>query len=185
MGVIGEPHNYRERLLSIPGAPGITGPAGPVGPLGPKGDTGPAGPTGPTGPAGPKGDGLTLDGTADDFESLPTASSHTNEMWGVTDTGQFYVSNGATWFEVEVKGPQGDVGPAGPKRDKGDTGLTGPAGPTGPAGASAWGDITDKPAVVVGANNSGAVSLTLWAGTEAEYAAIETKDPLTVYVRTP
>lgn len=185
MGVIGEPHNYRERLLSIPGAPGITGPAGPAGPLGPKGDTGPAGPTGPTGPAGPKGDGLTLDGTADDFESLPTASSHTNEMWGVTDTGQFYVSNGATWFEVEVKGPQGDVGPAGPKGDKGDTGLTGPAGPTGPAGASAWGDITDKPAVVVGANNSGAVSLTLWAGTEAEYAAIETKDPLTVYVRTP
>ncbi|SIJ96224.1 Collagen triple helix repeat (20 copies) [Mycobacteroides abscessus subsp. abscessus] len=185
MGVIGEPHNYRERLLSIPGAPGITGPAGPAGPLGPKGDTGPAGPTGPTGPAGPKGDGLTLDGTADDFESLPTASSHTNEMWGVTDTGQFYVSNGTTWFEVEVKGPQGDVGPAGPKGDKGDTGLTGPAGPTGPAGASAWEDITDKPAVVVGANNSGAVSLTLWAGTEAEYAAIETKDPLTVYVRTP
>ncbi|WP_443898884.1 phage upper tail fiber protein [Mycobacteroides abscessus] len=185
MGVIGEPHNYRERLLSIPGAPGITGPAGPAGPLGPKGDTGPAGPTGPTGPAGPKGDGLTLDGTADDFESLPTASSHTNEMWGVTDTGKFYVSNGTTWFEVEVKGPQGDVGPAGPKGDKGDTGLTGPAGPTGPAGASAWGDITGKPAVVVGANNSGAVSLTLWAGTEAEYAAIETKDPLTVYVRTP
>lgn len=185
MGVIGEPHNYRERLLSIPGSPGLTGPPGPAGPLGPVGPAGPTGPTGPTGPAGPKGDGLTLDGTAADLASLPAASSHTNEMWGVTDTGKFYVSNGTTWFEVEVKGPQGDVGPAGPKGDKGDTGLTGPAGPTGPAGASAWGDITGKPAVVVGANNSGAVSLTLWAGTEAEYAAIETKDPLTVYVRTP
>ncbi|WP_457062759.1 phage upper tail fiber protein [Mycobacteroides abscessus] len=106
-------------------------------------------------------------------------------MWGVTDTGKFYVSNGATWFEVEVKGPQGDVGPAGPKGDKGDTGLTGPAGPTGPAGASAWADITGKPAVVVGANNAGPLSLTLWVGTEAQYTAITTKDPTTVYVRTP
>ncbi|SHX57200.1 Uncharacterised protein [Mycobacteroides abscessus subsp. abscessus] len=106
-------------------------------------------------------------------------------MWGVTDTGKFYVSNGSSWFEVQVKGPQGDVGPAGPTGPKGDTGLTGPAGPTGPAGASAWADITGKPAVVVGANNAGPLSLTLWVGTEAQYTAITTKDPTTVYVRTP
>ncbi|WP_202912251.1 phage upper tail fiber protein [Mycobacteroides abscessus] len=161
MGVIGEPHNYRERLLSIPGPPGLTG------------------------PPGPKGDGLSIDGTAANLASLPAASSHTNQVWGVADTGKFYVSNGSSWFEAPIKGPQGDIGPAGPTGPKGDTGLTGPAGPTGPAGASAWADITGKPAVVVGANNAGPLALTLWVGTEAQYTAITTKDPTTVYVRTP
>jgi len=185
MGVIGQPHNYRERLLSIPGAPGLTGPAGPVGPLGPVGPAGPTGPTGPTGPAGPKGDGLTLDGTAADLASLPAASSHNNEMWGVTDTGKFYVSNGSTWFEVEVKGPPGDTGPEGPEGPQGDPGPTGPTGPTGPSGASTWDEIDEKPALVEGADNSGPLSLTLWVGTEAQYTTIATKDPTTVYIRTP
>lgn len=54
--------------------------------------------------------------------------------------------------KVGPRGVQGDVGPRGPEGPKGDTGPkgdVGPAGPTGPkgdAGASAWSDITGKPA---------------------------------------
>jgi hypothetical protein len=40
----------------------------------------------------------------------------------------------------------GGVGPTGPAGAAGATGATGPQGPAGPAGASAWGDITGKPA---------------------------------------
>lgn len=65
-----------------------------------------------------------------------------------------------------VQGPQGAQGQAGndgapgaqglqgPKGDKGDTGnpgaqgIQGPKGDKGDAGASAWGDITDKPAAI-------------------------------------
>lgn len=185
MGVIGEPHNYRERLLSIPGAPGITGPPGPAGPLGPKGDTGPAGPAGPTGPEGPKGDGLALNGTAADEASLPAASSHANELWGTSSDSKFWVSNGTIWFEVPIQGAEGPTGPIGPAGPKGDTGLTGNTGPAGPAGTTAWADLTGKPSLVTGANSSGPLSLTLWVGTETQYDAIETKDATTVYIRTP
>jgi hypothetical protein len=40
----------------------------------------------------------------------------------------------------------GGVGPAGPTGPQGPAGATGPQGPAGAAGASAWSDITGKPA---------------------------------------
>ncbi|MCE5291593.1 MAG: hypothetical protein LLG14_20470 [Nocardiaceae bacterium] len=50
---------------------------------------------------GPRGDGLQIDGTAANVGALPTASTHSNELWVAADTGRVYVSTGSAWVTVD------------------------------------------------------------------------------------
>ena len=84
---------------------------------------------------------------------------------------------GAPGADSTVPGPPGATGPAGaqgPQGDPGPTGATGAAGATGPL----------APNAVSGSHNGTAMSLVLWVGTAAQYAAIGTPDPATVYAVT-
>lgn len=94
MSVIGSPHNYRERLLSVPGQPGHTGPAGPQGEQGP---VGPEGPVGPAGPANVLQIGAVAGGLTADASITGTTPSQ----------------------DLNLVLPKGDTGPKG---DKGDPG---------------------------------------------------------------
>jgi hypothetical protein len=69
------------------------------------------------------------------------------------------------------RGPQGIQGDKGDKGDKGDPGDQGPQGDPGPKG-----DPGDPGPV------GPAPDIGVWTGTQAEYDAIPTKDPQTLYV---
>lgn len=79
-------------------------------------------------------------------------SANTNDLYITSDTQDGWVWDGATWINI---GPM--QGPQGIQGIQGPQGETGPQGPAGPAGI--W-----------------------WSGTLAEYDAIVTKDPNTLYV---
>jgi hypothetical protein len=97
-------------------------------------------------------------------------------------------------------GPAGPQGPAGPVGGTGPQGIQGPAGPTGPAGADSTvpgpqgiqGPVgptgpegpPNPNATGVFNNRDSVTVLLLWTGTEAQYQAIVTKDPSTLYFRT-
>lgn len=154
------------------GPAGPAGEAGPAGPAGPKGDTGPQGPKGDTGPAGPQGD--------------PGPQGPTGP-----------------------KGDPGETGPQGPAGPKGDTGAQGPEGPQGPKGDTGPAGPGVENAVTV--PGTGAITLPADFGegpytfemteeteeggsvtsadvtvikklTKAEYDALTTKDPATLYL---
>ena len=143
------------------GPRGEQGPQGDPGPQGAQGEQGPAGPAGVQGPAGPQG-------------------------------------------EQGPAGPQGEPGPAGPAGPAGPQGETGPQGPAGePGGVTSFngrtgavvpaeGDYTaamvgarpndwTPSASAVGAIPSGAVTAIL-AMTEAQFEALTTKSPTTLYL---
>jgi hypothetical protein len=109
----------------------------------------------------------------------------------VAADGRLYIWDGAQFPAqglgapfVGPQGPQGAQGIAGPQ---GAAGLGGAEGGTGPQGAQGVvgpaGPLA--PNAVSGSNDGVAMSLVLWVGTAAQYAAIGTPDPNTVYVVTP
>lgn len=117
---------------------------------------GPQGIQGIQGPVGPRGEGITIQGVVDDFASLPV-SADVNDLYITSDTQDGYIWEGSAWVNIgPMQGPQGDQGIQGIQGEKGDKGDK---GDTGDAGQ--W-----------------------WTGTLAEYDAIVTKDPLTLYVIT-
>ena len=74
------------------------------------------------------------------------------------------------------KGDKGDKGDTGAKGDKGDTGATGPKGDKGDKGdTGAKGDKGDK------GDTGTSGQEYVWTGTQAQYDAITTKDPNTIY----
>lgn len=145
----------------VPGPPGGTGPQGPVGPPGPPGaDSTVPGPQGPAGEQGPAGSGVTILGSLDSEQELPS-SGNPGDAYLIG--GDLWVWTGSEWQNVgsiqgpvgppgeqgppghdsTVPGPPGQTGPAGPQGEPGQTGAqgpqgsagaTGPTGPTGPAG---------------------------------------------------
>ena len=70
-----------------------------------------------------------------------------------------------------LKGAQGPVGPAGP---------IGPQGPTGPEGTQGLKGETGSPGQNI-INQNGGQPLKYWAGTKAQYDAIDNKDENTIY----
>lgn len=153
-------------MIWVDGIP-VAGLNGRQGPPGPKGDPGPAGPKGEQGEIGPIG---------------PQG-------------------------ETGLKGDPGPRGPEGPKGDTGPQGEIGPQGPPGPQGESggvasfnnrsgtvvplegdytasmvgARADTWTPTAEDVGAVPAGAVA-SIQALTQAEYDALSTKDPATLYL---
>lgn len=160
------------------GDTGATGPQGPVGATGPagpqgiqgatgaKGDTGPQGPKGETGDAGKDGTGVSIKGSADSADKLPTDGNTTGDAYLVA--GDLYVFDGTAWKDAgKIQGPTGATGAKGAdgtngaagksayevavgdgyigteaewlaslKGAKGDKGDAGVAGATGPTGAA-------------------------------------------------
>ena len=114
---------------------GPVGPRGPAGPKGDRGDTGPRGLKGDQGDVGPRG----LQG--DTGPQGPIGKTGATGPKGQDGTVKFDSLTQTQKASLRGEpGPKGDVGP------KGDQGEKGPAGPKGDAGASAWSDITGKPA---------------------------------------
>lgn len=142
----------------IQGPVGATGATGPQGPQGIKGDTGATGATGPQGAQGPQG----LQG--------PTGATGAKGDKG--DTG--------------ATGPQGIQGPQGIKGDTGATGATGPQGPIGPDEVLVTNtpptDMTVDFWLAPDTAGTGDIKWTRWYGNQAQYDAISTKDPNTLYV---
>jgi len=101
-------------------------------------EQGPTGDRGPEGPQGPQGLGLTINGTASDFEDLDTNVTKAPNLIYVTKVdGKLWVCDGAEWSEIATAlGPQGLPGPEGPQGDPGDAGPAGPPGPEGPVGGA-------------------------------------------------
>ena len=95
------------------------------------------------------------------------------------------------------QGERGEPGPAGPQGEKGEKGDTGPQGPPGPAGESGGGTAgvtsfngrsgevrpgnNDYTADMVGAVASSAAK-DIQAMTQAEYDALASKSPTTLYL---
>ena len=148
---------------------GATGPQGPAGPTGPTGATGPAGPTGATGPAGAAG------------AAGPTGPAGSAGAAGTAGTPGAAGATGPA-------GPKGDTGNTGPAGPTGPTGATGPAGaagaqgPAGPTGATGATGPTGPAGSTTGMVQALSTGVKLWLGTQAEYDAIGTPDPLGVYI---
>ncbi|AVP42043.1 tail protein [Mycobacterium phage Naca] len=125
--IVGTDRRPVDRIVSVPGKPG---------------------PPGKTGETGPKGDGLQVDGTVADSASLPPAANHPLEMWTTTLDSEFWLSDGSTWYMLNLRGPegpQGERGEQGEKGDRGEQGIQGIQGDPGPPGTTSWTGITDKP----------------------------------------
>ncbi len=165
------------------GPAGETGAKGDTGEQGPKGETGPEGPEGPAGPEGPTGTSINFVGEVDAITDLPSGAAQNDAYVVVGEDRNVYVWTGTVWINIgPVQGPEGpqgatgDTGPEGPQGpagadgaqgiqgEKGDTGDAGPEGPQGPAGAD------------------GEDGLAYMQLTQAEYDALGTPDPDTLYI---
>lgn len=123
---------------------------------------GPQGIQGPVGPQGPIGPGIVVRGNVASSTNLP-ASANVNDLYITNDTGHGWVWDGTKWIDTgPIRGPQGVDGTNGAPGPQGIQGPAGPQGQPGPAGAAGiW-----------------------WSGTQAQYDAIPSKDPNTLYVVT-
>lgn len=122
--------------LNTGGEPGDVGPMGPQGRPGDRGQTGARGPQGERGDRGPMGPGVTVLGSYDSPNDLPTAASQGDSYVIGVD---LWVYAGSTFVNMgPVRGPQGIPG------------VQGPAGPAGPAWISWRGNYTAGSAYVPG-----------------------------------
>lgn len=147
---------------------------------GPQGATGATGPAGPYGPQGPQGDAaaaISIDGRVDTYAGLASVVGPTDgTAYFNDDDGLLYIYYDGEWPDegdgAGVQGVQGPIGPQGVKGDKGDD------------GASSWSEITGKPTnLVTGYANGSPVAWKLDVLTEAEFGAVITPDPTTLYFR--
>lgn len=134
------------------------GPINPVGPPGPEGPPGPQGPQGPVGVAGPTGatGGTGLQGPQG-LEGPPGPAGPQGAIGPGGPPGP--VGPGGSMGPPGVAGPTGPAGPTGATGPQGPIGATGPTGATGPVGPPG-----------------------AWIGTQAQYTALGTYDPLILYV---
>lgn len=148
-----------------------------TGPQGETGATGPAGPYGPQGPMGEAAAAISIDGRVDTYADLAGVSTPTDgTAYFNDDDGLLYIYYDGDWPAegdgAPVQGVQGPIGPQGVE------------GPAGQDGASSWADITGKPAnLVTGYSNGTPAAWKLDVLTEAEFGAVETPDPTTLYFR--
>lgn len=70
---------------------------------------------------------------------IPPAADYPGYLWLVTDTGDIYESDGATWVIWIAAGGVGPTGPTGPTGATGTAGTAGATGATGPTGATGTG----------------------------------------------
>ena len=160
------------------GPRGFTGPKGDQGPQGEKGDQGPVGQVGPqgaqgpVGPAGKDGTGVSIQGSVDSIDQLPTegvvngnAYLIAGDMWLYDGNSNEDATHHKGFTNIgKIQGPKGDRGPAGtvftPNVDnagnlswKNDGGLENPStinikGPQGEKGdkgnAFTYGDFTSE-----------------------------------------
>lgn len=100
----------------------------------------PFGSGGGVGPTGPQGASLIIKGSVPNSASLPAQPQPADNAYVTTDTGNLWVSDGATWNDIgQFRGPTGASGAAGVQGIAGvtgNTGATGVTGPTGPTGAT-------------------------------------------------
>ena len=140
------------------GTQGADGAAGPQGPQGPQGEQGTQGPQGPQGEAGIQGaDGPQgPQGTqgADGTQGAQGAEGPQGPQGPQGEQG----TQGTQGPQGET-GPQGAEGPQGPQGPQGEQGTQGTQGPQGPQGEM----------------------VPTWYGTQAQYEAIQEKDPDTLY----
>ena len=169
---------------TVPGPKGDTGAAGPTGPAGPKGDPGADGADGQQGEQGIPGLGIRFKGEVETVAQLPTTGNVNGDLWVIgnrdddTNPADAYVWDEATtsWvYAGKIQGAQGVPGVQGDPGPKGDTGPEGPAGADGPAGPV-------LPDLVYGRKAGVPTSMFMWTGTQAQYDAINPKDPNTTYL---
>jgi hypothetical protein len=186
------------------GADGATGPQGPAGADGAKGDTGDTGPQGATGPTGPQGQTGATGATGPQGPIGPTNpladavkdwnSVNFVKQWiGTQAQYDALGSWDATTFYSITDGQTPGGGGGGTSVSWND--VTGkpstfpPSTHTHPISEvinlqSSLNAKLDATAVAVGVNDNGAgASLLFWYGTEAQYQAIVTKSPTTLYFR--
>jgi hypothetical protein len=157
------------------GPPGPTGPIGPAG--GPPGSTGPEGPKGPTGDQGEIGPPFQVMGTLGDQSELP-ATGNPGQAWLLLDPpGEMWMWSGSAWVRVgSIAGPTGPAGgPTGPTgADSTVPGPIGPPGPQGPPGGPPGPPGPPGP--------EGPLSPSWESLTQAEFSALPSPDPETLYV---
>lgn len=91
------------------GPKGDTGATGPTGATGKQGLTGPAGKDGTNGKDGKDGTGVSIKGSAESADKLPTTSNTTGDAYLVA--GDMYVWDGSAWKDVgKIQGPAGTNG---------------------------------------------------------------------------
>jgi len=165
-------------LEALRGAEGPAGPAGPQGEAGPQGPAGPMGDVGPQGERGEPGSGLIILGNLASTADLPPGAEPGDAY---TIGGHVWVWNGSDWFDAgSLQGPPGEQGPQGPKGDDGPTGPQGEAGPVGPQGPI--GETGPQgPQGEQGVQGEPGPGTWLQL-TQAEYDALATKDPDTLYI---
>jgi hypothetical protein len=163
----------------VRGPVGPTGPAGATGPTGaastvpgPVGPTGPQGPAGPTGPSGPKGD---IGNTGPAGPTGPTGPAGAPKDPATTVTDSYANADSST----------AGVSDKYAREDHGHKVLTGNVVPSDLAASPASGTSdylarADHVHALPDAAEVGAWKK--WTGTQAEYDAIATKDPNTLYV---
>lgn len=139
---------------------------GPQGEKGDRGDQGLQGVPGERGPEGPQGTGITITGSKDTFEELPTTGNAAGDAMVVNTTGLLHIWDGTAWGPGhQFKGPQGEPGV------KGDTGATGQKGDTGPANTLTIGAVSTgiaPSASITGDAPNQTLDLTLVPGPQGE-----------------
>ena len=189
-GEVGQKGDRGER-----GPQGFQGPQGKIGPqgyTGPQGERGPQGEKGETGSQGPQG--------ADGQNGTQGPQGERGPQGEKGETG----AQGPQGADGQngTQGPQGERGPQGEKGETGAQGPQGERGPQGPAGSaessvtsgevqtmieSALTDYytsgqTDNAISAATQNFVTSTSVRIiWVGTTAQYEAITTKDPYTLY----
>ncbi len=94
---------------------------------------GPQGPQGPQGEPGKDGTSVTILGSKQTEDELPSENNSNGD--GYIINGFLYVWDGNSWNNVgKIKGPQGERGPQGPQGEVGPQGPQGEVGPQGPRG---------------------------------------------------
>ncbi len=111
--------------------------------------------------------------TKDQVDNLLAQQDEVTELKDVDidniTNGQTLVWNATTekWENGTASGPQGPTGPQGPQGETGPTGPQGETGPQGPTGPTGPAGGTGNPIVTL---------------TQAQYDALQTKDPNTQYI---
>lgn len=117
------------------------------------------------------------------------ATGESGKIYTSLDTNRIYRWSGSAYVEISASPGSTDAVPEGATnkyytdaRAKAANADDIAAKYTKPAGGIPASDLATGR--VVGSNNGTAANLTIWVGTEAQYAAIGTKDPNTLYYRT-
>lgn len=138
------------------------------------GPQGEPGPEGPQGESGRDGTGVSIQGSLDSPNDLPTEGED-GDAWLIN--GDIWIWDGTMWVNGgNIQGPQGQMGLQGMQGDQGPPGQQGPQGDPGPEGPAGSYDA-GQGITIVGDEISADVEDPIWNASEIQSRAVSPAAP--------